>query len=121
MKILYLKSLILVIAVIIIFLTGNKTVAQNEFIKKFYTSDNGLANNTVQDICQDKTGFIWIATWDGLSRYDGNEFRSYYHKPNDSLSFPFFIAWKVIVDESNRVFVQCDQKPLVVYNSARDI
>ena len=35
---------------------------------------HGLSNNVINDILQDQTGFIWVATEDGLFRYDGNEF-----------------------------------------------
>ena len=37
-------------------------------------SGNGLSHNKVNCILQDKRGFIWIGTEDGLNRYDGNEF-----------------------------------------------
>ena len=42
-----------------------------------YSADNGLASNTVSDICQDDYGYIWIATWNGLSRFDGYDFYNY--------------------------------------------
>lgn len=34
--------------------------------------DEGLSHSSVYAVCQDETGFIWIATQDGLNRYDGN-------------------------------------------------
>ena len=37
---------------------------------KFATT-NGLSDNTVRKIYQDKRGYIWFATFNGLSRYDG--------------------------------------------------
>ena len=36
--------------------------------------ENGLSSNSINDIVQDSLGFIWIATEDGLNRYDGSEF-----------------------------------------------
>ncbi len=38
---------------------------------------NGLAQNTVTDIYQDKIGFLWFGTTDGLSRFDGNNFTNF--------------------------------------------
>jgi ligand-binding sensor domain-containing protein len=35
------------------------------------TMDNGMPSNSVSCIAQDKRGFIWIGTNNGLSRYDG--------------------------------------------------
>src|SRR5437868_9869415 len=38
---------------------------------------NGLSQNTVYAIMKDKQGFMWIATADGLNRYDGVEMKTY--------------------------------------------
>lgn len=43
---------------------------------KFITMDDGLVNNTVRYIYQDSKGFIWFATINGLSRYDGHNFKT---------------------------------------------
>lgn len=48
--------------------------------------DDGLSQNTVWAIMQDKNNKIWIGTGDGLNRYDGYSFTTYYHTSNDSLS-----------------------------------
>lgn len=40
------------------------------------TTRDGLPSNTIYCTLQDRTGFIWIGTRDGLSRYDGNSFRN---------------------------------------------
>ncbi|WP_029284302.1 sensor histidine kinase [Pedobacter sp. R20-19] len=42
-----------------------------------YTSKNGLASNNCYYILQDKKGFIWIATDNGLSRFDGTNFQNF--------------------------------------------
>lgn len=42
-----------------------------------YTPSNGLASATVYDIVQDKDGFIWMATLNGLNRFDGKRFITY--------------------------------------------
>ena len=50
------------------------------------TIDDGLSQSIVTDIIQDRKGFIWFATEDGLNRYDGLNFKKFYHNPNDSAS-----------------------------------
>ena len=45
-----------------------------------------LENAEVSDFIQDKTGFIWIASSDGLLRYDGYGFRVFRNIPGDSSS-----------------------------------
>lgn len=44
---------------------------------KNYSTVNGLGNNRVSRIYQDKKGFLWFATFEGLSRFDGYEFVTY--------------------------------------------
>ncbi|MGB5554994.1 MAG: two-component regulator propeller domain-containing protein [Flavobacteriaceae bacterium] len=44
---------------------------------KNFTTDDGLLNNEVVCIYEDKIGHIWFGTNGGLSRYDGNNFRNY--------------------------------------------
>ncbi|MEM8995927.1 MAG: two-component regulator propeller domain-containing protein, partial [Acidobacteriota bacterium] len=42
-----------------------------------FTSDDGLSQMNVLDIYQDRKGFVWLATQDGLNRFDGVEFKYY--------------------------------------------
>ena len=42
-----------------------------------YTSNDGLASSTVYQIIQDQIGFIWFATSNGISRFDGKHFTTY--------------------------------------------
>lgn len=48
--------------------------------------DEGLSNSTVYDILQDHEGFIWIATANGLDRYDGREFLTFQNDPQNPTS-----------------------------------
>ena len=47
---------------------------------------NGLSHNKVNCILQDKRGFTWIGTDDGLNRYDGNNFIVYKNVPGQASS-----------------------------------
>ncbi|GAB4034296.1 hybrid sensor histidine kinase/response regulator transcription factor [Spirosoma gilvum] len=44
------------------------------------TTANGLPNSTITGLVQDRTGFIWIATADGLARYDGRSVKVFRHE-----------------------------------------
>lgn len=46
----------------------------------------GLSNSVVKCFAQDADGFLWIGTFDGLCRYDGNHFTTYRHAPGNSAS-----------------------------------
>lgn len=53
-----------------------------------YTWENGLSQNTVTSIAQDAEGYIWLATEDGVHRFDGNEMAVFRADPDnpDSIS-----------------------------------
>lgn len=42
-----------------------------------YDVRSGLSDNSVKDICQDATGYIWFATKDGLNRFNGYDFKTF--------------------------------------------
>ena len=44
---------------------------------KFYGEEEGLKNLAVQAVLQDRAGFLWVGTQDGLYRYDGNHFTAF--------------------------------------------
>ncbi len=50
------------------------------------TINDGLSQGFVSSILQDKMGFMWFGTNDGLNRYDGYKFIVYHHNPSDSTS-----------------------------------
>ena len=100
--------------------TGNFAVSQENYYLETFTRKDGLPNNTIRSIAQDRSGFLWIATWDGLSRYDGYEFRNYYHHPNDSTSLPCFILQKIVVDRQNNLWVLTSEQQIVRYNRGKD-
>lgn len=63
--------------------------AQSTFISLGHlTTEQGLSQDFVSDIAQDGLGFIWFATNDGLTRYDGRSCVTFRHQPDDSTSLP---------------------------------
>ena len=52
-------------------------------IFEHYSSDDGLPHNSIADIHQDRNGYIWLATWYGLSRFDGSSFVNHTVLPGD--------------------------------------
>jgi len=42
-----------------------------------YTYSDGLASSTIYDIIQDRNGFVWFATINGISRFDGKNFTTF--------------------------------------------
>ena len=54
-----------------------------------YTTKDGLIQKTISYILQDRKGFIWVSTWDGINRFDGYTFKNYKARPGDLIGFNF--------------------------------
>ena len=52
-----------------------------------YSLENGLSQNSVMDMVQDHEGLLWIATWDGVNRFDGYDFKVYKARPNNTVGW----------------------------------
>lgn len=72
---------------------------------KFFTTDNGLSSSLVNKVYQDKNGMIWIATEDGLNRYDGSKITVYKHDPLDKHSLCHNFVNALFEDKDGRMFV----------------
>src|SRR5688500_3612509 len=69
------------------FLTGiSLCIAQKEVRIERITVDQGLSQSSISAIKQDNYGYLWVATLDGLNRYDGREFKIYRHSDDDPKS-----------------------------------
>ncbi|NOS92779.1 MAG: hypothetical protein HOP30_12715, partial [Cyclobacteriaceae bacterium] len=60
--------------------------AQPDIRFNHITTENGLSSNFTTSSIQDKEGFLWIATHNGLNRFDGYDFIRYTHNPEDAHS-----------------------------------
>jgi len=82
LRILGVKQFLYVLIFLFLFYSTNLSADELNF--KRYSLEDGLSQSVVLDIVQDSKGFIWIATQDGLNRFDGYEFKVYKNNPNDS-------------------------------------
>ena len=70
----------------------------------FFGSDR-LTSTLIVDICQDKTGYIWIATEYGLNRFDGHRFTHYLHADGDSTSLGHNVTVSLLCDNGGNLWV----------------
>ncbi len=78
-----------------------------------YSTEDGLSQNTVMNILQDRKGYMWFTTWDGLNKFDGYSFTTYKAKPDNQVELinnrvdfmyedPYGLLWLQAYDD--RVF-----------------
>jgi ligand-binding sensor domain-containing protein/serine phosphatase RsbU (regulator of sigma subunit) len=73
------KNILALFILLFLFMIGTKLAfAQNNQINfEHITQAQGLSNNAIRSILQDKKGFLWIGTEDGINKYDGLNFKVY--------------------------------------------
>lgn len=82
---------------------------------------DGLSNNKVVAILQDKAGFLWFATEDGLNRFDGYEFKVYRNNPQDTNSISSNNIWSLFEDAEGNIWIGTKSGELNRYDVKRDI
>ncbi len=70
----FLKHILLIS---LFFSSNSSTSFAQTIVFKKYTMQDGLVANPIRKIYQDSIGFMWFATWEGLSKYDGSKFTNF--------------------------------------------
>jgi ligand-binding sensor domain-containing protein/signal transduction histidine kinase/DNA-binding response OmpR family regulator len=73
----------------------------------FYSTDKDISNSLINGIYQDKRNYLWIATEDGLNKFDGIKFTVYKNEPNDTTSLKNNYVRCLFEDSKNRFWVGC--------------
>ena len=66
---------------------------------------DGLPSTTIPALARDRAGHLWIATWDGLARYDGVGFKVWRHDPADPASLSGNVVQALHIDARDRIWV----------------
>lgn len=78
------KSILLTVTITISTPIYPIEVLNNDTIRiQTFGEESGFSTTVVQHVIQDRQGYIWLATWDGLRRYDGYRFHTFKAKPGD--------------------------------------
>lgn len=70
-----------------------------------YTDAHGLSQNTVLCALQDRRGFMWFGTQDGLNRFDGYSFRVFKHDPDNANSLSENWIWSIYEDRRGYLWI----------------
>jgi ligand-binding sensor domain-containing protein len=87
----------------------------------FFNRQTGISNNTITDLYLDSDGFLWLATIDGLNRFDGNDFKKYKYYNNDSLSVPSNNITSVSEDSHGDLWVSTWGSGIARYSKRKQI
>lgn len=84
------------------------------------TTDQGLSQNTVNCIIQDKRGFLWFGTQDGLNKYNGYNLTIYKNDPDNPKSIGGNYIWSLFEDSRGDLWIGTDGGGLNKYNRETD-
>ncbi|ACU61617.1 sensor histidine kinase [Chitinophaga pinensis] len=108
------KAYLLLVTIIML----TQTIRAQQETPYFNTlrTENGLSHNKVNCILQDKRGFIWFGTEDGLNRYDGKYFTIFRKTPGDTTCISGNIISDLLEDENGIIWIATEDGGLSAYD-----
>ena len=74
------------------------------------TTDDGLSHNSVVSIYQDERGFLWFATHNGISLYNGKDFKIYQkEKENPKNSILYNDIYQITGDRKGHIYIMTNR------------
>ncbi len=99
-------------------LFNNSTLAQEDRPRiKHFTEEDGFTHSMPMDMLRDSLGFVWIASVDGLSRFDGKEFKHFWHYEPESTPISGNAHPKLYEDKKGNIWTSTPEKGLNYYDS----
>ncbi|MBK6598110.1 MAG: hypothetical protein IPG25_09600 [Proteobacteria bacterium] len=83
-------------------------------------TDDGLSQVTINDVLQDSQGFLWLATENGLNRYDGVAVRRFQRERNRSGGLASDYVWAVAEDNAGNIWIGTEGGGLAVWHRRTD-
>ena len=105
-------------AIILLLCVGNARVSDAQTTQGFeiISTAQGLSQGLINDMIQDKEGFIWIATKGGLNRYDGYSFKIFTADPADTATISSNTVTSLLEDKIGRIWIGTADGGINVYN-----
>ncbi|RMG57427.1 MAG: hybrid sensor histidine kinase/response regulator [Bacteroidetes bacterium] len=90
------------------------------FNPRYFTTDEGLSQNEVTCILQDRRGFLWVGTRGGLNRFDGHTFKVFQNQVGDANSLINNSIESLFEDSQGRIWIGTKSNGLSCYYPDRD-
>ncbi|MDB5035841.1 MAG: signal transduction histidine kinase [Chlorobi bacterium] len=111
---------LLAILVMIIAGGGSMLARQNNLRFDRITSEQGLSDNYVLCSMQDRYGFMWFGTRDGLNRFDGYRFTIYRHDPADTSSLSDGSVNTIFEDRAGNLWIGTHGRGLNLFDRVHE-
>ncbi|UCE93682.1 MAG: hypothetical protein JSV73_12935, partial [Flavobacteriaceae bacterium] len=84
-----------------------------------YGLEDGLSQVTINDMVFDDSGFLWIATQEGINRFDGKLFKHYKYSKNDTLGLSGNFITRLFKDSKGNIWIGTARNGLNIYHASR--
>lgn len=85
-----------------------------------FSGHKELAQRTVTDIAQDKKGFLWFSTWNGLNRFDGYTFKIYKTYPGDSCTLTSNRITQCIPNQVGHIWCRSHHNRIYLFDTDKE-
>jgi ligand-binding sensor domain-containing protein len=99
------------------FISEKSLSASEKYSVQSWTTENGLPQNSINDITQTREGYLWLATFDGLVRFDGMKFRIF--NTGNTPAIKNNGIKKLFIDYENRLWIICSDGNLILYSNGQ--
>ncbi|MCX6236077.1 MAG: ATP-binding protein [Bacteroidia bacterium] len=108
---------------LLFFLYASKSIGAevvNNLNFDFYSQENGLSNNQIHCIHQDKKGWMWFGTSQGVCRFDGYKFTVFKNDPDDSTSLKGNLVRTIFEDRKGQLWFGTENGGLNKFNREKE-
>ena len=85
-----------------------------------FSTEDGLTSNAITQIVQDDYGYIWIGTWNGLSRFDGYKFNNYKTGAASHIPNLHNRIWQMSIDNQQNIWMRMYDSRVFVMKRSSD-
>lgn len=119
---LHTKILLMSVCFLILFHSNGSTgiAVVNNLNFDFYSQENGLSNNQIHCILQDKKGWMWFGTSQGVCRFDGYKFTVFKNDPEDSTSLKGNLVRTIFEDRKGQLWIGTENGGLNKFNREKE-
>ncbi len=119
-KLYFTKKFSLVLLCFCLSLSAQNKITEKQLFMSNLGVDDGLSAGLVSGIAQDRDGYMWFGTSDGLNRYDGHRFKRYFHDSKDPNSLTNNYITEVFIDSRDWLWIITSNHKLHIYNKEED-
>ncbi len=92
----------------------------NQVEVKSYSIGEGLSQKMIQNMVQDEDKFVWLATWNGLEKFDGYTFRNFKSYPTDSVRLPYNRLPSIATGPANGLWCETYDSRMFIFDTREE-